>query len=474
MAFTIGDLGNDSGYVYIRLKTGAINTLDNKAANVMGIMLDAVKSRLIYTKYTLDNAGAFTDQFQDNDWGTRYYLNAEVAAPYGDLTGALDITKYVIDAQKCYKDQVTIASGEATVTRYSFFHLVIVTPESGTLDTLNKLNNDFQPGDLVFITLADDATDTIIINPHTVDSGNFKCQNNEGIILSGPGSCAFFIKDANAWPDFGGNGYLREVGRPNQQALGIANKTLTSGGGNYYPLDVSTSSGARIDTKQGLIVLAGGATLAAPWNIFGEMVDSERSVGTALEFILDAPLITSAASGNTLNIFGIQIPDTYCEDYNFVVKAWYDGTEWHSRMYVDQLKGDYRPLFGDGTGSGETEPVSTINALEISVDASAAIKTISHAEGTEGLVSLSGVVILTNGLTYTDPGVVLGSSIIPTWRPTASYETTFVCAVHRGGLFNGFCILNIYDDITLYAVQGYDLAPGDQVCFSNVVYPATR
>ena len=339
MAFNLGNLGDENGYIYEKLKSGAINSLPNTPEVAMKIMNRANKSRLIYTKFTEAalTEGDFTDQFQDDVYGSRYYLNAEVAAPIGDITGALDITKYVIAPTKCYKDQVTIdVDGEIDITRYSFNHVILLSPATGTEDTLNYMNHDFQPGDLVFFTLADDSTDTITINPNTVDNGNFKCQNGQAIILSGAGACALFIRDGSQSQITGGKGFLREIGRPNQQALDIANKNLTSGGGNYYALDVSTADAARIDRKQGLIVLGGGSTLKAPWNVFGEMVNSNKSVGTTLDIKLDSGITTYSYDGSVLTIFGITIPDILAKYAAFTVRAWFDSSD------ADPLNWDWR------------------------------------------------------------------------------------------------------------------------------------
>jgi len=324
MAFNLGNLGDTNGYIYEKLKSGAINSLPNTPEVAMKIMNRANKSRLIYTKFTEATLteGEFTDQFQDDVYGSRFYLNAEVSAPVGDTTGALEITKYVIAPTKCYKDNVTIdVDDEITITRYSFNHVVLLNPASGTEDILNYMNHDFQPGDLVFFTLADDSTDTITINPNTVDNGNFKCQNGQAIILSGAGACALFIRDGSQSQITGGKGFLREIGRPNQQALDIANKNLTSGGGSYYALDISTADAARIDTKQGLIVLGGGSTLAASWNVFGEIVNSNKSVGTTLDIKLDSGINTSSYDGAVLTIFGITIPDVLAKYAAFTVRA---------------------------------------------------------------------------------------------------------------------------------------------------------
>jgi len=483
MAFDIGDLGNDSGYVYARLKTGAINTLPNTPNQVMNIMLDAVRSRLIYTKYTEETGGSFTDQFQDNDWGTRYYLNAEPTAPVGNLTGALDITKYVIDAQKCYKDNLTISAGELTIVRYSFFHLLIISPETGTTDVLNYLNHDLQPGDLVFITLADDANDTVTIQSSSVDGGNFKVQNNQDIILHGPGSCAMFVRDGSNAQLAGGKGYLREIGRPNQQALGVANKTLTPAGGTYYILDESTPDAARIDTKRGFVILHGnGNTLSAPWNIFGESVDTAISQGTTLEIVMDSPLYTDVSLGRSLNIFGIEIPDIYAKNYNFIVKAWYDAdnTEWVARMYVDQIKEGWVSLITP-VGSGEDGPIFTANTSVVDDTSPAyAIRTITHNENTIANVRFYGQLI--SAITEVGGGVgtpeVLASFGIAGWIPNQNIgagRSFFVCPFYDPADLSvvvGLVGVMIDTAIRIKVLAGFTLNVGDYVDVSSISYIA--
>jgi hypothetical protein len=491
MAFNLGNLGDENGYIYEKLKSGAINSLPNTPEVAMKIMNRANKSRLIYTKYTEAalTEGNFTDQFQDDVYGSRYYLNAEVAAPIGDITGALDITKYVIAPTKCYKDQVTIdVDGEIDITRYSFNHVVLLSPATGTEDTLNYMTHDFQPGDLVFFTLADDSTDTITINPNTVDNGNFKCQNAQPIILSGAGACALFIRDGSQSQITGGRGFLREIGRPNQQSLDIANKNLTSGGGNYYVLDVATAEGSRIDTKQGLVILEGNdSTLSSPWNIWGESVDSAKSQGTELEFILNSPLYTDATVGRTLNIFGIEIPDIYCKNYNFVVKAWYDNTdidplnwEWKAKMYVDQLKETWTPLVIDG-GSGEPTPIFTANPATIEVDSPAyAIRTISHNENTIANVKFFGHLV--SATTSVGGGAgspeVAASFCIDGWIPNqnlANGSAFFVCPFYDPadiGLVMGLVTVIVDTSIRIKVINGFTLNVGDYIDLGSISYLA--
>ncbi len=479
MAYDLGDLGNSVGKVYQRLKSGAINTVNNTPANVMLLMNDANKSRLIYTKYTEATGGSFTDQFQDDTWGTRYYLNAEVAAPSGDITGALDVTKYFIAPTKAYKDQVTIdVDDQVTIVRYSFNHVVLLSPASGTEDILNYMNHDLQPGDLVFFTLTDDSTDTITIQPHTVDAGNFKCQNGQAIVLSGPGSCALFIRDGSSAQLAGGKGFLREIGRPNQQALGIANKTLTAGGGNYYPLDISTPTAARIDTKNGLVVLQGGATLGAPWTIYGEMVDSARSEGTTLDIILDSPLITDRGNYKGLTIFGIEIPDLYCKNYNFVVRAWYNDGVWEAKMLVDELKDGWIPLFSTGA-SGEEYVFGNPNETYVDpLSTATALKTLSHVELTEGRVQFSGYVVLASPAVYAATGVIsLATDMVAAWSPnylTTGYNAYAICPVYDPadlGAVHKFCTVYVQGNaLYLSTFQNYDLAVGEYIDISPLSY----
>lgn len=473
--FDLGNLGDGVGKLYVKLKSGAINTLDNTPSIAMALMNNANKSRIIYAKYTLETGGSFTDQFQDAEYGSRYYLNADVSAPIGDITGAIEVTKYFIAPTKCYKDDVTIdVDDEVTIIRYSFIHVVLLNPATGTEDTLNYLNHDLQPGDLVIFALSDESTDTITINPYTVSDGNFKCQNDRAIILSGAGSTAIFVRDGSNGQAAGGKGFLREIGRPDENALQVATKNLTSGGGAYYCLDISTPDAARIDSKRGLVVLRGGATLNTDWDIYGEIVDSARSEGTTLEFILDSPLYTDSLTGGTLNIFGIRIPDIYCASYNFVVKAWFNNVDsvWEARMYVDQLKldGNFIDVMNDGSDSGDT-PYSIQYSSKITAGSAKATKTISHLEGSEGLVSFSGTFVVTDTFAANNFDT-LSYNIINSWRPNTTATTNFICPVIRGGTIPiTYVMIQIADSITIY-VGATALLAGDAIYISNIIYPS--
>lgn len=485
MAFDIGDLGNDSGYVYARLKTGAINTLPNTPNQVMNIMLDAVRSRLIYTKYTEETGGSFTDQFQDNDWGTRYYLNAEPTAPVGNLTGALDITKYVIDAQKCYKDNLTISAGELTIVRYSFFHLLIISPETGTTDVLNYLNHDLQPGDLVFITLADDANDTVTIQSSSVDGGNFKVQNNQDIILHGPGSCAMFVRDGSNAQLAGGKGYLREIGRPNQQALGVANKTLTPAGGTYYILDESTPDAARIDTKRGFVILNGnGNTLSSPWNIFGESVDTAKSQGTTIDIILETPLITDMDSNAVLIVFDTPIPDWYCQQGNVFIRAWYDDSDadpvnwgWKVRV-MPTIAAEQKVLdFLPSGASGEEIGVDYVFNPSAYISSSAAFANVEPSLNpyeTFGWINFGGLIIIGTLIPQDVNVVITDSSGTGRFIPRSFWQQK-VIVYHAGSSSYGEGILAmspVYPNELQLLALGADIEVGDSVYLDGIRYLA--
>lgn len=493
MAFNLGNLGDENGYIYEKLKSGAINSLPNTPEVAMKIMNRANKSRLIYTKYTEAalTEGDFTDQFQDDVYGSRYYLNAEVAAPIGDITGALDITKYVIAPTKCYKDQVTIdVDGEIDITRYSFNHVVLLSPATGTEDTLNYMNHDFQPGDLVFFTLADDSTDTITINPNTEDNGNFKCQNGQPIILSGAGACALFIRDGSQSQITGGKGFLREIGRPNQQALDIANKNLTSGGGNYYVLDVSTAEGARIDTKQGLVVLQGnGTTLAAPWSVFGEITATAKSVGTTIDVKLEGSLITSSYDGSVLTIFGIVIPDVLAKYGAFSVRAWYDNSDadplnwdWRATLITEPLPVPESYVWGyvfDPGGSGIDymfEPVS------VGVSSTNAGFTISPSfNQTICKVNMRGILEMNDNVSLGDE-VIVGDNCVAGLMP--NNDMYFTCYLMQAdGTPIGTCIVGVLAPVIVFPATfvpskikiiaaTHAISIGDYVDFAPVQYYA--
>lgn len=453
------NLFNSTGKLYQVKPGGAINTYPNTPAAAT-LLLEACRSRIIYEAQAVD-----TFQFYDPVYGSRFYFNDSGAAPVGSIVGADEVTDYFIVDTRNDLQQGDIVDDNYDVTRRSRITVIPLVPETGTSDDLISLGGDLLVGDMVVLLPKGGGTEyTITIYDQDADGvvgGNFRLSSGDTIVMTGTNNVCLFIKNSDG---------IKEIARPDQQVLGVARKTLTSGGGNYYPVDVSTTASERIDSKRGLVILEGGATLAAPWNVFGEMVDSARSEGTTLEFILDSPLYTNSLDGNTLNIFGIEIPDVYCLNYNFIVRAWFNGANWSARMYVDQISPEELDFLNDGSDSDD-EPFAIINSLVVDTSIATATKTITHATTTEGLVTIRGVLIMAAGVSG-GSFATLGTSVRDGWKPSTDASSNFVCAVVRSSDYMGTVMIQIASDITIYTTSGLPLLAGDEIYISNIVYPA--
>lgn len=465
----ITDLFNGDGYIYQVKPSGAIDTFPNDYTTANKILVEAVKSRIIYEAQAVD-----TFDFTDPNYGSRFYLNDDVAAPVHDITGALEVTDYLILDTRNDLMQGDIVAGDVEVTRKSRVTVIPMVPEVGTSDELISLSGDLLVGDLIII-LPKGGGPTYVITIKDKEAvgvvdGNFKLHNDQDIVLNGTNDVCLFIKNSDS---------IKEISRPDSQLLSIAKKTLTAGGGNYYTLD--PSGGAEtVTTKRGLVILEGGATLAAPWTVGGENGgDTSISQGTTMDIILDSPLITSTPDGNTLTIFGIDIPDVYCKNYNFMVRAWYNevDNQWEARMFVDQLKETWTSLVA-AVGSGEEGPVFTANAAVIDPASEAyAIKTIAHNENVYNRVDFMGTLISAVTMTSADGNAIVGNAGELEWlpyEPLGSYSQIcpFVDPVDALAV-TSLCIISIVNGILyLRVVDGFTLSIGDAINVSNITYLA--
>ena len=466
----IQNLFNGVGKLYQVKPNGAIDTFDNTEATARGILVEAAKSRIIYEAQAVD-----TFDFTDPNYGSTFWFNDSVSAPVHDITGADEVTDYFIVDTRNDAQQGDIVAGSYTVIRRSRITIIPLVPETGTSDDLIALAGDLLVGDLVILLPKGGGSEyTITIKDKEADGvtgGNFKLHNDQDIVLTGTNDVCLFIKNSDS---------IKEIARPDSQLLSVANKTLTSPGGTYYTLDPSGGA-AQIKSKRGLVVLHGGTTLASGWEVWGENGgDTSISQGTTLDIVLDSPLVTDTYGGISLTIFGIQIPDTYCEDYNFMVRAWYDASDadpvnwhWEARMFADQLKGGRIAMFGDGTESGESQPYCIINTAVLSniTSTSSAEKVISHAEGTEGMVTLCGYGVLAVSVPELT-NETLGYGIRKLWKPNETSSTNFICPVSRGADCIGYVMIQIYESVDMFVPPGVNLIAGDSIYFSNCVYPA--
>ena len=469
------NLFNGTGKIYQVKPSGAINTYDNVPSSAT-VLLEACRSRIIYEAQAVD-----TFAFTDPVYGSHFYFNDSGAAPVGDITGADEVTDYFIVDTRNDAQQGDIVDGNYDVTRRSRITIIPLVPETGTSDELISLGGDLLIGDLVILLPKGGGSEyTITIKDQEaagVVGGNFKLHNDQDVVLTGTNDVCLFIKNSDA---------IKEIARPNQQLFSVANKTLTAAGGTYYTLDPSGGA-AQIKTERGLVILNGGATLAGNWEVWGENGgDTSISQGTTLEVVLDSPLITDWANGKGLTIFGIQIPDLYCKNYNFIVRAWYNDTDadplnwaWEARMYVDQLKDTWINLFDTGA-SGEEFVWGTMPGGYVDTAGSFAVacKTVSHVENTEGLVRFSGSIKVGVAMPYLATGVyLLAGDIEAPWYPnayTTGNSVTFICPVYATadlGAILKFCNVIITGGaLCVSPFNGYDIDVADFIDVSCISY----
>lgn len=468
MATTIGNLGNGTGKIYQVKPSGNIDTYPNTIEVAAALGAEAIMAKIIYTKYK-SQTGNNTEVFYDDDYGSRFYLNADVAAPVRNISGALEITNQIIPDTKNYLTQFVVGDdGVVTIARRSRITTIGIEPQTGDETTLRTVTGDSIPNDILIVIPKDPdevSITRVIIEDTTVDGGNLFLENSQSFLMTGGATAAMFIRKADdSW---------RQILRPNQSILTTATKTLTAGGGSYYILADATAEAERISSKMGLVVLNGSTTLTSPWTVAGESGSPTiRSIGTTLDIVLNGSLVTTTT--NSLTIFGIVIPPQYTQSANFLVRADYDedAAAWKAKMLIDQLDSDYS-IKDFGLGNSSTSE-GIRNATNCSAASAKIYRTISHIEGTYGLISLTGELTMNVTLTQNAGSKELINTIRTTWKPSASRTWNFLCPVRNGsGIGAKNCIVTITaDTLLVYATVGNGLAVGDIIDLSAVKYIA--
>lgn len=450
------------GKIYQQKPSGAINTFDNVPSSAT-ILLEASRSRIIYEAQTVD-----TFAFTDPVYGSTFWFNDSALAPEGDITGADEVTDYFIVDTRNDAQQGDIVAGSYTVTRRSRITIIPLVPETGTSDELIALAGDLLIGDLVILLPKGGGSEyTITIKDQEADGvvgGNFKLHNDQDVVLTGTNDVCLFIKNADA---------IKEIARPNQQLFSVANKTLSAAGGTYYTLDPSAGA-AQIKTERGLVILNGGATLAGNWQVWGENGgDTSISQGTTLEIILDSPVITDINAGKGLTIFGIDIPDVYCLNNNFIVRAWYNDSDadplnwgWEARMYIDSMDTSYLPLFNDGT-SGDTGIFSP-EAIVDNVAGSFIIKEPSFIKGTDGFISFNGSFTINNSIVASSTEVI---GTVSDTRYQTVYPVSAMCLFYKSAsVIPNICTVTMSFDTILVIPITDSMDAGSTIFVDGIRY----
>jgi len=132
-----------------------------------------------------DGSGVF-----DNLAGARYFFNDNVNALEGDITGAEEISKFIITSglnSKRDQQGLVISSGTVTPSRVSqITDLVIDTESAAAADDLDFIDpTEFEEGDEINIR-GKDATQIVTVRDKSIGSGNLETSNDESFSTGTP------------------------------------------------------------------------------------------------------------------------------------------------------------------------------------------------------------------------------------------------------------------------------------------------
>lgn len=351
MATVIGDLGNASGLIYIvdTDGTSVLSSINNTSDNVRRVIEDGASSNPIAA------AGAYSSVF-----GRRYFLNSDAGADYGDLTGSIEITGYIVakGLQGVFpNDSYTISSGVISPSRKASIILTSVDTQGGAgtddLDTIT--GTGYSTGDIIFLRGVSGARVV------TVKSGTGNINLASAVDFNtGDLTKAITLQwTGSAWNELTRTpAPLVSVStmRSNGIAIpvqGVNKTTLTNGGGT-----ISIEPGV----DKGYQVYDGSPTLSGSWTIQINPTPSTPYLDGD-EVIVDYRA-TSVVGGNTITIFGIALTATQAlqgrvwlrAKYKLSNTTWYysivygaQGVDITNKAYVDAT---FEPALGNPAGDG--------------------------------------------------------------------------------------------------------------------------
>jgi len=262
----------------------------------------------------------------DKSTGYKVYINSNVSAVAGDLTGASDVSSYVVRKPANAASEIsnyTIASGTITVTRKSLITEITVDTQGGAgTDDLDDIVSDgFNEGDILIVRGLDNSKVTTV-----TESGNINLANNVTFDTGTKDNVITLQYFSGDWYEmFRSPGLaltvanLRSAGIP-QPVSGTNTTALTAGGGT-----INLTPG----TDEGYQIITGSVTLSSSWTIqgAGSPIDGDT-------FVVDYRG-TITASGNNVTIFGIALTDTQILEGNVKVTAVYDSTLAGYRSFIE-------------------------------------------------------------------------------------------------------------------------------------------
>lgn len=173
-----------SGYDYTAVSNGAVVDIigpDSVGSDPNGYVVAITKTSASTFTTTNMSGGSSNNGIIDDVLGLKFYMNSDPSATPTSLTGAVEVTKYLVtrglQTGMVVADIRIDTDGVYDADRASCFTLINVTPESGTSDVLAYIDPvGFIEGDVVMIRSAVD-TNTIIVESAPVSTSTAPIKN---------------------------------------------------------------------------------------------------------------------------------------------------------------------------------------------------------------------------------------------------------------------------------------------------------
>ena len=404
MANQIKDIGNGTGYLYIVDRTGTFITaaFANNPQGAYSIRTHALASGVIPVKQAQNDATKLQDEF-DPTFGYRYYIQANytTTASPTSLVNAVEITKELVlrgMEQNLPVIAADILNDQLTIERVANRQIVVVDTEGdAATDNLDYiLPSDFVHGDEI-VLIGEEAARVITVrdNDNTVAASKNLYLNGNHNFESGTKVSALVLRfwkptsvSTPQWIEGGrSNIEVPDYGFENQRADGVP---VRKPGVEVYALLASQATRElEAGVDKGILEITGtNVTLVASWAIQG--VTSPAPI-QGDEFIVTVQATGTNLNGNTLTIFGKDIPQALLDDGTFGVLAHWNGTSWVGTLIPSKSESPYEA--GAGTSSamlkGGTNAAAGLSATAEGAD-NIATGPYSHVAGRDNEVGALG------------------------------------------------------------------------------------
>lgn len=451
---SIGNFGDGSGFIYEQNAAGYIESFVNNPANAKKIWDRAYQSAPQRKEYYVRNdAFLAPDQFYDPIYGSRFYINT--TGVIGSISGAVEITNDLVPNNGNYTKSVTLASDVLTTPRHTPFMFCIVSPQSGSSDTIKTITEGrtsgsltigFVTSDIMVIAAANPAHKFTFLDASDAAGDNLYLHGAINFTMTGQGSSIAFRKlAAGGW---------EEIWRTGNDQLQVLEKTLTAGGGS---LNLITDATTFATQSRVLLKLIGGVALTGDW-----VITADDRPGQEFEIM---PYSGSDLNGGSLTVMGIAITEFLLKTGGWMVKAYCDPDGGYIAKLVltefDEEQFDF------------DASIATRNGTNCSASTVTVKKGISGAANSFGLVEYSGNFTMAVTLAHGAAPKTIFTSMLRTWKPIATKR--FICEVTTAsneGTKLALVEVVYTGTIQVHAITGFDLAVGDIIDISNIMYVA--